>query len=107
MYHSTTSPIVGQFRMKGKSGYGAYFAKSSKDTEIFGDIKYKVKICPQNTLIFHDNEVRGKGFFNMTKEFYDKYISEGYDSLLWYRKGRFQELVVLRPEIIVDHEIVY
>jgi hypothetical protein len=107
LYHSTTQPISGQFRIKGNAGYGVYFAKSIKDSKTFGDITYKVKICPQNTLIFNDNEVKGKGFFNMSKEFYDKYISEGYDSLLWYRNGRFQEFIALKPEIIIDYEVMY
>lgn len=106
-YHSTTVPISGQFRIKGNAGYGAYFSKSIKYSKTFGDITYKVKICPQNTLTFHDNEVKGKGFFNMTKEFYDKYISEGYDSLLWYRDGKIQEFVALKPEIIVDYEVIF
>lgn len=107
LYHSTTQVISGQFRIKGNCGYGAYFAKSIKDSRTFGDRTYKVKICPKNTLIFHDNEVKGKGFFNMSKELYDKYTSDGYDSLLWYRNGRFQEFIALKAEIIVSYDIMY
>lgn len=107
LYHSTTSPIVGKFRMRGRNGWGAYFAKHKKDSKVFGDLTYKVKVCPNNTLVFHDNEVKGKGFFNMSKDVYDDYVSSGYDSLLWYRKGRFQELVVLDPNIIKDYDLMY
>ena len=107
LYHSTTQPIIGEFRVKGNAGYGVHFAKSIKDSKTFGDITYKVKIRPQHTLIFHDNEVKGKGFFYMSKEFYSKYISYGYDSLLWYRNGRFQEFIALNPEIIIDYEVMY
>lgn len=106
LYHSTTRPISGQFDIKGNSGYGAYFSKSLKYTKSVGDISYKVKICPQNSLIFHDNEVRGKGFFNMSKEYYDKYISDGYDSLIWYRNGKLLEFIALKPEIIINYEMI-
>jgi len=107
LYHSTTNPLgTDGFRMKGNAGYGAYFAKTVRDSRTFGDITYKVKICPENTLVFNDNEVKGKGFFNMNKETYDKYISKGYDSLAWYKGGVLKEFIVLKKSIIIDYEYI-
>ncbi len=107
LYHSTTHPIIGKFRIKGNCGYGVYFARTIRDSRTFGDITYKVNVLPKKTLIFNDNEVSGKGFFNMSRDIYDRYISDGYDSVAWYRKGRLQEFIVLRTDIISDYEIIF
>jgi len=106
LFHSTTTPIFGDFKMRGGAGYGAYFAKDKKVSMTFGDIIYKVTLNPKNTLVFNDNEVKGTGFFNMTKEKYEEYLSKGYDSLQWNRKGKLQEFIALKPEIILDKEFV-
>jgi hypothetical protein len=102
LYHSTTNPIAGKWKMKGNNGYGIYLAKSLKYSKTFGDITYKVIVIPKRTLIFNDNEVRGKGFFNMTEIKYKEFI-KNYDSLAWYRKGILQEFVVLDDKIIKDY----
>lgn len=106
LFHSTTQPISGGFNVRGNAGYGIYLAKSKRISKVFGNIVYKVKVCPLNTLVFHDNEVKKKGFFNMSKKHYDDYISQGYDSLIWYRNGKFMEMVVLDPDIIEDYSII-
>lgn len=93
--------------MRGNNGWGVYFSKKKRYSQTFGDLTYKVKVCPKNTLRFDDNEVKGKGFFNMTKEKYDYYREQGYDSLVWYRNGTFKELVVLTNDIIKNIESDY
>lgn len=106
LYHSTTHPIIGKFRIKGNAGYGVYFAGTIRKSRTFGDITYKVKVSPKRTLIFNDNEVSGKGFFNMSRDIYLSYISDGYDSVVWYRKGRLQEFIALNTDIIIDYNII-
>ena len=58
LYHSTTNYISKNFKIKGNSGYGIYFAPNIKDSKTFGDITYKCKIIPIKTLKFNDNEVK-------------------------------------------------
>jgi len=106
LYHSTTTPI-NEFRIKGNCGYGVYFASAKKYSQTFGDITYRVKLTPNNTLIFNDNEVRGKGFFNMSELQFNDYIKAGYDSLAWYRKGKLAEFIALTTDIIIDKNLMY
>ena len=103
LYHSTTNilPSMG-FKVKGNCGYGVYLAKSKKYSSSFGDILYSVIVKPKNTLRFDDNDVRGKGFFNMKENDYNSYIQQGYDSLVWYRKGKLTEFILLDTKIITD-----
>ena len=106
LYHSTTSilPSCG-FKVKGNCGYGIYLAKSRKYSRHFGDITYSVNVQPKNTLRFDDNEVRGKGFFNMTEVHFNNYLNNGYDSLVWYRNGKIAEFIVLDTGIIKEWSI--
>lgn len=108
LYHSTTSPIIGNFRVSNRYGfYGIYFAKSKSKSKTFGDITYKVSVNPKNTLVINDNEVKKYNFFNISKESYDKYISDGYDSIAWYKNGVLQEFVVLDNKIISNSSALY
>lgn len=106
LYHSTTQIILGDFKIKGNCGYGAYFARTKKDSLTFGDITYKVKIKPLNTLIFNDNEVKEKGFFNMSESIFNSYISLGYDSIAWLKNNKLKEFIVLDKNIITDKTII-
>lgn len=106
LYHSTTSPISKNFRIKGNCGYGAYFAKTIKDSKTFGDITYKVKIEAKKTFVIHDNDVKKYKFFNIDKEWYDKYISLGFDSIAWYKKGVLKEFIALDETIIKKFEVI-
>ena len=91
--------------MRGNSGFGCYFARTISDSQTFGDITYKVRLLPKHTLIFNDNEVKGKGFFNMSKEMFDKY-SKHYDSIRWNQKGKLKEFLVLNTDIIKSYELI-
>lgn len=106
LYHSTTKPISGEFKIKGTYGYGAYFAGTAKDSQTFGNITYEVKICPENTFVLKDSEVRGTQFYNMPKQVFEKYINDGYDSVAWYRGGKIKEFIVLVPNIVKDYEVI-
>ena len=106
LYHGTTNPLYGKIRIAGRNGWGAYFAKDKKDTQIFGDLLHKVKIVSKNSRIFIDNEVGRYPFFNISKDHYDEYIKQGYDSLIWYRRGKLKEFVVLDPSIVKNYEMV-
>ena len=100
LYHSTTVPLSGSIKIKGKNGFGFYLSPNKKYSQTFGDITYKVTVQPNNLLIFYDNEVKGKGFFNMTKQQFDNYINKNIDSLAWVRKNKLTEFVVLKSEIV-------
>lgn len=107
LYHGTTKLLGSSgFRIKGNAGYGVYLAGDKKHSLKYGDILYKVKVRPKNTLTFNDNEVWRKGFFNMSKEWYDKYINDGYDSISWVVGGKIKEFIVLDLSIIVDIDYV-
>ena len=105
LYHWSTN-IVTEPRIKGNCGYGFYLAKNKNYSRIFGDMLHKVTVSPKKTCIYNDSEVKGHAFFNIDKEHYDEYISQGYDSLAWYRNGKLTEFVVLKPEIIKDIEFI-
>lgn len=108
LYHSTTSPISGEWRVRGKNdSWGIFLTKNKKYSQTFGDLTYRVKIDPKNTLILKDNEVRKNPFFNMNKDQYDNYIKQGYDSIAWYRKDILTEFIVLDPSIIKDYNLIY
>ena len=104
LIHCNTTPIFGTPKIKGNCGYGFYLAKSIKVAKTFGDIVTRYKVTPKNTLCFYDNEIKGKGFFNMDKITFDNYISLGYDSLAWYKNGKLQEFIALNTNIL---EIIY
>lgn len=106
LYHSTTTPIIGEFKIKGNCGYGCYFAKKIKYSKTFGDITYSVNINPKNTLVINDNDVKQYKIFNINKEWFDKYISLGYDSIAWCRNGILTEFIVLNSIIIKSFELI-
>lgn len=108
LYHSTANMLIGDFRIRNISGfYGVYFASSKRDSKVFGDRTYKVSIKPKNTLIIQDNEVKKYNFFNISKESYEKYIEDGFDSIAWYQKGKIKEFVVLDTKIIGDRHLQF
>ena len=106
LYHSTSRVLIGSFKIKGSCGYGSYFAKSKKDSKTFGDMTYKVKITPLNPLVINDNEIKNYNFFNISKESYDTYIKNGYDSIAWYKNGLLKEFIVLNTTIIKSRELI-
>lgn len=106
LYHSSHTPLIGQIRIRGNCGYGAYFARTKAYSKVFGDITYKVRLRPKNTLTFEDSGVKGAGFFNMDKLRYNSYVKAGYDSLAWYRGGKLMEFIALDASIIIDRTIV-
>ena len=107
LYHGTTQALGSSgFRIKGNAGYGVYLAGDKRHSLKYGDMLYRVKVNPNNTLTFNDNEVWKKGFFNMSKEWYDKYISEGYDSIAWIVGGKIKEFIVLDLNIIKDFDYI-
>jgi len=108
-YHSNTTGLSGQFRLRNKSGFfGVYFSPSKKYSRTFGDQTYLVELSPKNTLVINNiSEFRNYGnIFNISKETHDKLISEGYDSVAWYRDGKLMEFVALDVDIIGEREIV-
>ena len=108
LYHSTTSPISGDFRVKGKNNsHGIFFAAKKAYSKVFGDITYKVKIEPKNTLVLNDNEVARTPFFNIKENELKDYLDKGYDSIAWNKGGKLQEFIVLDNSIIKDRDIVY
>ena len=108
LYHSTTSPISGDFRVKGKNNsHGIFFAAKKAYSKVFGDITYKVKIEPKNTLVLNDNEVAKTPFFNIKENELKDYLDKGYDSIAWNKGGKLQEFIVLDNSIIKDRDIVY
>jgi hypothetical protein len=108
LFHSTTNPISGEFRVKGKNNSnGIYFARTPKDSKTFGDITYKANIEPKNTLILNDNEVRKYKFFNIDEASLKEYLDKGYDSIAWYQNGKLKEFVVLDNSIIKNYDVHY
>ena len=105
LYHWSTH-VVTEPRIKGICGYGFYLAKNKKYSRACGDMLHKVVVCPQNTLVFNDAEVKKNAFFNIDKTHYDNYISQGYDSLAWYKNGVLCEFIALVPEIIKSIEFL-
>ena len=105
LYHWSTH-VVTEPRIKGICGYGFYLAKNKKYSRACGDMLHKVVVCPQNTLVFNDAEVKKNAFFNIDKQHYDNYISQGYDSLAWYKNGVLCEFIALVPEIIKNIEFL-
>jgi hypothetical protein len=104
-YHSTNSPLVGNFKIKGKDFYGIYLSPSLKYSKNYGYITYKVTINPKKTLVINDTKptdenVKKLNFFNITKPMYDDLISRGYDSISWSRKGKLLEFIILDISII-------
>ena len=103
LYHSTIKPISGKINIKGTNGYGFYLTSRLKYSKTFGDFTYKFKVIPVKSLVLYDNDVKKHSFFNISKEHFDNYINEGYDSLIWYRKNILTEFVVLNVDIIKNY----
>jgi len=108
LYHSSTNIISGDFRMSGKNNsWGVFFSPKTKYSQGFGDMTYNVTVEPKNTLVLQDKEAMQNPFFNITKEQYDKYVKDGYDSIAWYRGGELTEFIALTNDIIKNKDLKY
>jgi hypothetical protein len=110
-FHSNTTGISGQFRLRNSSGFfGVYFSPSKKYSRTFGDQTYKTDLYPQKTLKIEkmsDFKDKYGNIFNITKEGYDKLIEDGYDSVEWYRDGKLMEFIALNTDIIGDRKLQF
>lgn len=108
LYHSSTNIISGDFKMSGKNNsWGVFFSPKIKYSQGFGDMTYDVTVEPKNTLVLQDKEAMQNPFFNITKEQYDKYVKDGYDSIAWYRGGELTEFIALTNDIIKNKDLKY
>lgn len=105
LYHSTTRPLIGEPKIKGRCGYGFYLAGSKKDSKTFGDLTYKINVQPKRRLDIVDNEVKGYNFFNMSEESFKEYSSK-YDCMVWSQNGRIKEVIVLDSSIIRSRSLI-
>lgn len=104
LYHSTTTPLSGKIRIAGKNNsYGFFCSPIKQYSKVYGDYTYKVKLKhTDKILVLRDRDVFKNPFFNITKKEFEIYIKK-YDIILWYRKEKLTEVVILNSEIVKEY----